>query len=45
MKLEVRGKLGGAAAIFCGRSCSEAKAKPYWDKLGKNLRKVVRDKF
>ncbi|WP_249467068.1 DNRLRE domain-containing protein [Streptomyces fradiae] len=44
MKLEVRGKLGGLAAI-CSRTCNENQAKPYWDKLGKNLRKVVRDKF
>ncbi|MEV6956435.1 DNRLRE domain-containing protein [Streptomyces sp. NPDC051183] len=44
MKLEIRGKLGGAAAI-CGRTCSENQAKGYWDKLGKNLKSVVRNKF
>ncbi|EMF56578.1 MULTISPECIES: DNRLRE domain-containing protein [Streptomyces] len=44
MKLEVRGHLGGVAAI-CGRSCSEAAAAPYWDKLGSNLRKLVKKKF
>ncbi|MFD5681003.1 DNRLRE domain-containing protein [Streptomyces bacillaris] len=44
MKLEVRGKLGGLAAI-CNRTCNKKAAKKYWDKLGANLRKVVRTKF
>ncbi|MFI8513264.1 DNRLRE domain-containing protein [Streptomyces sp. NPDC085460] len=44
MKLEIRGHLGGGAAVL-GRSFNEAMAKKYWDKLGSNLRKVVRNKF
>ncbi|MET9322328.1 DNRLRE domain-containing protein [Streptomyces sp. NPDC003038] len=44
MKLEVRGRLGGLAAV-CNRTCNEKAGRKYWDKLGANLRKVVRDKF
>ncbi|MEV0300003.1 DNRLRE domain-containing protein [Streptomyces prasinus] len=44
MKLEVRGKLGGVGAVLT-RSFNKKQAKPYWDKLGANLRKVVRNKF
>ncbi|MCB5163811.1 hypothetical protein LG634_03000 [Streptomyces bambusae] len=44
MKLEVRGKLGGLAAI-CNRTCNEKAGRKYWDKLGANLKRVVRDKF
>lgn len=44
MKLEVRGKLGGLAAI-CIRTCNKKAGKKCWDKLGANLRKVVRMKF
>ncbi|MFJ4574736.1 DNRLRE domain-containing protein [Streptomyces sp. NPDC088846] len=44
MKLEVRGYLGGLAAI-ANRSFNQARAKPYWDKLAKNLRNTVKKKF
>ncbi|MFF9376643.1 DNRLRE domain-containing protein [Streptomyces griseoluteus] len=44
MKLEVRGHLGGAASI-AGSSFSKGQAKPYWDKLGKNLKNTVKNHF